>query len=123
MQALFEELVKALLPSLTRKEVRSVVGDALLQFCDLNDFVLASIAASSANIKAEIINTLQGKAKIPRGIESCVIRLELVPGLKDERLIYFLWEILNVRLKDGSVDEGTYNSLVLRLKAAEMEFA
>ena len=123
MQALFEALVKALLPSVTRKEVRSVVGDALLQFCDLNDFILASIAASSANIKAEIINTFQGKAKIPRGIESCVIRLELVPGLKDERLIYFLWEILNVRLKDGSLDEGTYNSLVLRLKAAEMEFA
>lgn len=93
----------------------------MLQLQDTNDFILASIGASSANIKCELHNCFGATSEVPRSIESCCLLFELAAGLADERLVYFMWEIANLKLKDRSLAEADYTDLVSNLKRLSFE--
>lgn len=106
-----------LLPSLVNLEWRRANGVILLQFRDVNDFILASIGASSANIKCELFNYFHGKSTVPRSIESCQLLLDLETSANGEHFVHFMREIANLKLADGLLSQIDYDLLVSDLKS------
>jgi hypothetical protein len=121
-EAVLSELVPVLLPSVTLVRPRRVNGFILLQFDELDDFVVTSIGASSANIKTSLINTFVGKDHRPRSIRSCILRLELTAGLLDPRILYFLMELVLVRQKENSLSDESCEAINRKLRALEDEY-
>lgn len=110
-------LLQRLLPSLHHVYIHRYNGTIVLGFASLDDFVATSIAASSANIVAEVCNTFEGKHRLPRGIESCHLKLSLAPGLDDARLAFFFAELALLRRADGDLQEREFATMNARIHA------
>ena len=108
-----------LLPSIRDFRIKRFNGTLIMGFEALDDFVAASIGASSANIVATVLNTFEGKHAVPRTIASCSIRLELMPGLNDARLAFFFMELALLRKADGKLPESSFQPLNRELHALE----
>ncbi len=108
-----------LLPSIRDFRIKRFNGALTMEFGALDDFVAASIGASSANIVATVDNTFEGKHTLPRTIASCAMRFELTPGLNDARLAFFFMELALLRKADGTLPESSFEPLNRELHAIE----
>ena len=106
-----DALVRRLLPSVFDLYAHPYSGTLSLGFHATDDFVAASIAASSANIRAEVFNTFDGKLTAPRSISSCRIKLFLDRDFADERLVWFFAELAILRGSDGLLNDCEYSEL------------
>ncbi len=106
-----DSLVHRLLPSAFDLYARAHSGTLSVGFQATDDFVAASIAASSANIRAEVFNTFEGKLSVPRSISSCRIKLFLGRDCADERLIWFFAELAILRRSDNSLNDSDFSEL------------
>ena len=106
-----DALVRRLLPSVFDLHAHSHSGTLSLGFHSADDFVAASIAASSANIRAEVFNTFEDKRAVPRAISSCRIKLFLGRDFADERLVWFFAELALLRKSDGLLNEAEHSEL------------
>lgn len=111
--------VQDLLPSVRDFHIKRFNGTLIMAFDALDDFVAASIGASSANIVATVFNTFEGKHAIPKTIASCSMRLELTPGLTDARLAFFFMELALLRKADGTLPESSFRPLNRELHGIE----
>ena len=109
--------MSTLLPSCSEIRCNRHVGTIIFLFEALDDFIAATIGASSANIACSVINTFEGKTTLPRSIASCATRLTLAPGLDDERILWFFAELALLRKSDGVLDGNAFTALFARLHA------
>lgn len=108
-----------LLPSIRDFHVKRFNGTLVPGFEALDDFVVASIGASSANIPTTLSNTFEGKHTFPRTIASRSMRLELTPGLNDARLAFFFMELALLRKAGGTLPDSSFDPLNRELHAIE----
>lgn len=116
-EAVFRSLASTLLPSAKHIQFHRHGGTIAFWFDALDDFIAASIGASSANIVCEVSNSFEGKHAQPRTISSCGMKLALAPGLNDERIIWFFAELALLRRGDGTLPEAAFTPLFARLHA------
>jgi len=81
-----------------------------LSFAAKEDFVVAVMAATSANIRIGITSTLEGRKENQKALNSCVLQLDLEHQGRDSRLVFFFYEVLEMKLLDGSVTKDFYES-------------
>ena len=112
-----DAFVRRLLPSVFDLYPHPYSGTLSLGFHATDDFVAASIAASSVNIRAEVFNTFDGKLTAPRSISSCRIKLFLGRDFADERLLWFFAELGLLRRSDGLLNDTEYSELSAWLHA------
>jgi len=110
-------LVTRFLPSIETCRPHRHNGTIVVRFAMLDDFVAATITASSANIACEIFNNFEGKHARPLSIASCELKLQLSPGLDDERLVFFFCELALLRKADGILAEDEFRTLYADLHA------
>ena len=106
-----DALVRRLLSSAFDLHAHPYSGTLFLGFHATEDFVAASVAASSANIRTEVFNTFKDKLAVPRAISSCRIKLFLNRDLADERMVWFFAELLLLRRSDGLLNETEFSEL------------
>ena len=106
-----DSLVHRLLPSAFDLYAHAHSGTLSLGFQATDDFVAASIATSSANIRAKVFNTFEGKRTAPRSISSCRIKLFLGRDCADERLMSFFAELAILRRSDSLLNDSEYFEL------------
>jgi len=111
------------LPSVLTQDIFPEKNRVILSFDRLDDFLVASIGASSANIRIELENTFHGKMKKRRTIASCIMRLSLDRKCRDDRLLYFFHELLSIRLQERAISNEYFDSATSVLRKFEVDFA
>ncbi len=106
-------------PDLKLFKIRNKDGILQLGFSDPNSFATAVVAASGANIKAGITGTFL-KGEIFPSIENCIIELYLDHECKDIRLIFFLYEIIQIELENKIITPTEFEKYRKNLKVHEL---
>ena len=114
-----ETLLKRCLSSLATFKMRASDGSLLMSFVNQNDFAIAVMAATGANIKLEVVSNFSGKNDVERPMDSCILILDLVEGCLDIRVVYFMYEVLLMKFSDGSIGSDLYESERQELRAYE----
>jgi hypothetical protein len=104
----FESRLRDYLPSADMLRIRPANNIIFVSFESLNDFIISVMAAASANIRMEITSDFKNKNSIQRGVDSCFIQLELSNQCLDQKLIHFLYEIIQMKINDDSVTADFY---------------
>ncbi|WIX25688.1 hypothetical protein PUV44_01900 [Xanthomonas arboricola pv. corylina] len=106
-------------PSLKIFKIRNKDGIIQLGFSDSNAFATAVVAASGANIKAGITGTFL-KGEIFPSIENCIIELYLDHECRDIRLIFFLYETIQIKFENKLITSNEFEEYRKILKLHEL---
>ncbi|MBB4728772.1 hypothetical protein FHR59_002353 [Xanthomonas arboricola] len=106
-------------PSLKIFKIRNKDGIIQLGFSDSNAFAAAVVAASGANIKAGITGTFL-KGEIFPSIENCIIELYLDHECRDIRLIFFLYETIQIKFENKLITSNEFEEYRKILKLHEL---
>lgn len=105
----FEEILRHYVGTVVMLRVRPANRDILLSLSSLEDFVLVSHAATSANIKVELSYSFGGPNNLS-DISACILRL-VDSELKSPEVAFFLCEVLRTRLNQGRIEKDLYDRL------------
>lgn len=114
-----EETIRKLLPSICRLKIQTHNDFVRLAFSESEDFVVAVLAATGANIKLEISGVFEDGWENNKSIDSCTLFMILQNGCVDIRFVFFIYEVLRIKSKDGKLLEN--ETLALRRKFKEHE--
>jgi len=90
-----------------------------VSFSGTNDFVIAVMGATGANIRSEVFNTFKGKLEKQKPISSCVLRFDLLRNCLDVRLIFFLYEVLGMKSADDALAKDVCVQEIANIKKYE----
>jgi len=114
-----ETSLRALLPTVQLFRMRPANNCLLLAFGSTDDFVVAVMAATGVNIRQDVASTFDKKAGSRREIGSCFLRFDLAQNCLDVRLVYFLYEVLEMKVADGAISADACEVLKRDLAAYE----
>jgi hypothetical protein len=105
----FEEILRSYAGPIASLRVRPANRDILLSLNSVEDFVLVSRAATSANIRVELSYSFGG-AKHLLDISRCVLRL-VNTEIESPDVAFLLCEVLRTRLEQGKIEPNLYERL------------
>ena len=92
-----ESIARACLPSLIEFQVRPGQGRILFACAHSEDFVAAVMASNGANIRTTVAADFRAGGRKTWPMQACIAILDIATDCVDERLAYFLYELLILR--------------------------
>lgn len=109
-------------PSACELKILSGSDSIRVVFADTYDFVVAVLAASGANIGVSVCGLFGEDQRGKRSIDSCMLRLEFPERSLDVRLVYFMYEVLQMKHRDGKVIDSDFERSKSLLRKYEAWF-
>ncbi len=92
-----ESIARACLPSLIEFQVRPGQGRIHFACAHAEDFVAAVMASDGANIRVTVAADFSIGGRQTWPMQACIVILSIAADCVDERLAYFLYELLLMR--------------------------
>jgi hypothetical protein len=113
VQQLLRAVIPRVAPSIVDCRVHEYSGRVTLSFRRTDDFVAAVFAAQCANVGRSVscAGRRWGKSNRRAGIDRCALSLDFGPELRRVEAIFFLYQLLILRRRQGQLDTATYERL------------